>query len=62
MGFGPYAWRILEQRDGKALLLSEDIIERRTYSDKFTAITWETCTLRTYLNGKFFESFSECIC
>ena len=56
--FGPYTWLVLEERDGKALLLCEDIIERRAYHDEFTSVTWETCTLRGYLNGEFLEKFS----
>jgi len=56
--FGPYTWLVLEERDGKALLLCEDIIERRPYHDEYTRITWETCALRAYLNGKFLDRFT----
>lgn len=64
--FGKYEWRVLDVQNGKALLLSEKIIEQRAYHDPFASspplsdeITWETCTLRGYLNGKFYNSFSE---
>jgi len=56
--FGPHTWRILDERDGKALLLCEDIIERCAYNDAFTPTAWETCSLRKYLNGEFLEKFS----
>jgi len=56
--FGPYTWRILDERDGKALLLCEDIIERCAYNDALAHVTWETCTLRKHLNGEFLEGFS----
>jgi len=57
--FGPYDWRVLNVQNGKALLLSEDIIEQRAYNSEYTEITWEACTLRAYLNGEFFEKFNE---
>ena len=57
--FGQYDWRVLDVQNGKALLLSEDIVEQRAYNDEDTDITWETCTLRAYLNGEFYENFSE---
>jgi hypothetical protein len=56
--FGGYEWRVLEVRDGKALLLSEHVLENRTYNEENTDMTWETCTLREYLNGEFYDSFS----
>ena len=55
--FGPHTWIVLERRNGKALLLSEDIIEKRAYNDKFIPVTWETCAMRKYLNGEFLERF-----
>ena len=56
--FGAYSWRVLEIQDGKALLLSDKVIERRAYHEPGRAVTWETCTLRQYLNGEFYDSFS----
>jgi len=56
--FGKYNWRVLDVRDGKALLITENIIERRPYNMKSTKVTWETCTLREYLNGKFLQKFT----
>jgi len=55
--FGKYKWRVLDVRDGKALLLAESIIEKRAYHNERTAITWEHCDLRKYLNGDFLNSF-----
>ncbi|MDR0248961.1 MAG: DUF6273 domain-containing protein [Oscillospiraceae bacterium] len=59
MEFGGIEWRVLDVSDGKALLLSEYILEYRAYNEENTAVTWETCTLRAYLNGEFYDSFSE---
>ena len=57
--FGWHNWHVLDVQNGKALLLTEDVVEERAYNDEETDVTWETCTLRAYLNGEFYESFSE---
>ena len=61
---GGLNWRVLEVSGGKALLISEKILEGRPYN--FAArsygdiITWEICELREYLNGSFYnDTFSE---
>jgi hypothetical protein len=57
--FGKYKWRVLDVKDGKALLLSEDILEKRAYHHEPEIITWEKCDLRRYLNGEFLRKFKE---
>jgi hypothetical protein len=57
--FGGYEWRVLDVQDGKTLLLSEYILEQRKYHEAFEDVTWETCDLRAYLNGEFYNSFSD---
>jgi len=42
----------------RALLITEEIIEQRSYHDETVDVTWETCTLRTYLNSEFYRKFS----
>jgi len=56
--FGGYIWRVLDVQNGQALLLSEFVLENRSYNDEDMSITWEKCTLRHYLNGEFYEKFS----
>ncbi|MCL1941748.1 MAG: DUF6273 domain-containing protein [Synergistaceae bacterium] len=56
--FGEWDWRVLDVRDGKALILTEHVIERRPYDEQKTDVTWETCDLRKYLNGGFLRKFS----
>jgi len=56
--FGGYDWRVLEIRDGKALLLSDRVLERGAYNDSLGDLTWADCSLRKYLNNEFFNSFS----
>lgn len=55
--FGMLKWRVLDIKDGKALLLSEEILWKEWYHSPFTRITWEQCELRRYLNDDFFHSF-----
>jgi len=57
--FDGYKWRVLDVQANKALILTEDIIEQRTYNTQHTDITWETCALRKYLNGEFLQNFTQ---
>jgi len=56
--FGKYEWRVLVVSSDKALIISEEILETRQYHKEFTDITWEQCSIRKYLNGKFLQSFA----
>ncbi len=49
-------WIVLECDGESALLISKYILEVGKYNEKNTSVTWETCTLRTWLNDKFFNS------
>ncbi len=57
--FGDYSWIVLEKTDDTMLIITEDIIEERAYNEEYEGTTWEDCTLRKYLNGTFYNSFSE---
>ena len=58
--FGNYTWKVLDVQDGKALLLTEDIIEFRPYHKSCTEITWADSDIRSYLNSDFItNNFSE---
>jgi len=63
MDFGGYRWLVLEERGGRALLLMQDILEKRPFNeagnDAETRAPWEACTLRAWLNGTFYSSFSQ---
>jgi len=59
MPFGGYNWRILDIQNNVALIITEDIIELRSYHDTRKDITWAGCELRSYLNGEFYDKFSE---
>ena len=55
--FGNKQWYIIGKSDDGVTLLMKDILERKNYNDSWTAVTWATCSLRTYLNGEFYNSF-----
>jgi len=56
--FGGYKWLVLDVQDGKALILTEDVIDVRAYNDNWYDVTWEDCSLRAWLNNEFYDSFS----
>jgi hypothetical protein len=47
----PLLWRVLEVRDGTALLLSHAAVECEPFQEDLRDVSWETCTLRSWLNG-----------
>ncbi|MCL1799147.1 MAG: DUF6273 domain-containing protein [Eggerthellaceae bacterium] len=52
-------WRVLAAESGRVLVISEKIIDLRPYNDGYARVTWETCTLRKWLNVDFFEYLPE---
>ncbi len=57
--FGSYSWYIIGKSDNGVTLLMEKSFTNKAYNDSSTDVTWETCSLRTYLNGDFYNSFSD---
>ncbi|MDR2532864.1 MAG: DUF6273 domain-containing protein [Oscillospiraceae bacterium] len=56
--FGELEWRVLEVQDGMALVISEYLLEYQQYHADYDDATWEHSSLRAYLNGEFYNSFS----
>lgn len=54
-GMEPILWRVLEVTDEELFLLSEFGLENRNIIDTWQAYTWETSSLRKYLNKEFLE-------
>ena len=52
-GAEPIEWLVLDARDGQALLISRYALEAQPYAQRNTDATWETSTLRAWLNGDF---------
>ena len=57
--FGGYNWRVLDIQNGKILLLSDKVLEKRQYHEELTSTNWAACSLRRYLNNEFYNTFSE---
>ncbi|MGN6711455.1 DUF6273 domain-containing protein [Anaerocolumna jejuensis] len=56
--FDKYEWRVLDIQNNAALVITEEIIEQRSYHDAYRDITWADCSLRKYLNGEFYNKFT----
>ena len=53
-------WRVLAVEEGRALVVSEYALDCRPYHDILENVTWETCSLRSWLNEEFMNiAFSE---
>ena len=49
----PLSWRVLDVRNGMALLITEKLIDCVKYNETKTDVTWETTTLRKWMNSDF---------
>ena len=57
INFASINWLVLDEQRSEMLLLSETILDKKWYHEKYTGITWVDCTLRKYLNNVFFDTF-----
>jgi tetratricopeptide (TPR) repeat protein len=49
-------WLVLEVKDGKVLLISKYALDCQPYNTVYENVTWETCTLRKWLNNDFINA------
>lgn len=49
-------WLVLDKKDGKLLVISKYALDCKQYNTSWTYVTWETCTLRKWLNNEFINS------
>ena len=58
MGNGPepIQWMVLARDGDRVLVISRYILDCLRYDEEYRRVTWETCTLRTWLNGEFLDS------
>ena len=53
----PIKWLLLEKYgDGTALFISKYGLDIKRYNDSSEDVTWETCSLRRWLNGEFYNA------
>lgn len=59
-GKEPIEWIVLDIQGNKALLLSRYGLDAKPYNEKSESVSWETCSIRKWLNGEFLSTaFSE---
>ena len=52
-------WLVLEVENNRAFLISKYILDAQPYNDVQAEVSWETCTLRAWMNNTFLnEAFS----
>ncbi|WP_037343760.1 DUF6273 domain-containing protein [Ruminococcus sp. FC2018] len=49
-------WKVLAVEGNKALVISQYALECLRFNSTYTDTTWEKCTLRTWLNGTFYNT------
>ena len=57
ISFGQYIWRVLDVKEDRALLITEEIIEQREYHNRKESVTWANSEIRSYLNTTFLDRF-----
>ncbi len=46
-------WTVFNKEGGSLLLISKYALDCHEYNDSYTDVTWETCSLRKWLNSSF---------
>lgn len=52
----PIEWTILEKEKDRVLMISTYALDVKPYNATLANVTWESCSLRKWLNGLFLES------
>lgn len=55
-GAEPIEWTVLDEKDGKILLISEKCLDCQPYHNSYTGVVWEKSSLRTWLNKTFVKA------
>ena len=46
-------WQVLKVESDRVLMVSKYCLDCKKYNETYTDVTWETCTLRKWLNNDF---------
>ena len=49
-------WLVLAKKGNRILVISDKALDCQTYNSSITSVTWETCTLRKWLNNDFINA------
>lgn len=55
-GLEPIEWIILDENENEKLLISRYVLDNVPYNNEQKEVTWETCTLRSWLNNDFINN------
>jgi len=55
--FAGYDWHVLEVSDGKAMIVSVNLLDSGQYNNVMAALTWEQSSMRETLNNFFLDKF-----
>lgn len=55
-GSEPIEWLVLAVENGRALLISKYALDAQPYHGEMSSVTWENCSLRTWLNTDFYKT------
>ena len=51
----PIEWKVLAVEDGKALVITDKIIDQVRFNEKYADVTWADSILRVWLNNDFYD-------
>lgn len=51
-------WLVLDKQEDKMLVISRYGLDIQHYNYEFASVTWETCSLRSWLNSTFYNVFT----
>ena len=55
-GQEPIEWVVLKKTKSQVFVVSKYALDRLPYNREYKDVTWETCTLRKWLNDKFYNA------
>ena len=55
--FGPHDWRVMDVQGSRALIMTDLVVGASWYNSMET-VTWETSSIRAWLNNEFLDRFS----
>lgn len=55
-GYEPIKWIVFSKNDDNIFVVSKYILDILPYNREYVSITWENCTLRKWLNEKFYRA------
>ena len=55
-GKEPIKWIVLSRTDTELFVLSKYGLDIHTYNDEEVKVTWKNCSLRSWLNGEFYDA------